>query len=55
MKYLVKVIKKFDYNKVLIPEGTEIIMNERDSQKYSKKIKILKKIIEFPNELSIVK
>lgn len=55
MKYLVKVIKDFDFDKVLIPKNTEMIMNEKDCEKYKSRIKVLKKIIEFPNELSIVK
>lgn len=55
MKYLVKVIKDFDFNQIPIPSGVELIMCESDKIKYEKKIKVLKKIIEFPNELSIVK
>lgn len=55
MKYLVKVIKDFDFRQALIPEGTEIILTEKDYKEYKSKVKVLKKIIEFPNELSIVK
>lgn len=55
MKYLVKVIKKFDFKQILIPEGTELMMTPKDYEYYKSKVKLLKKIIEFPNELSIIK
>ena len=55
MKYLVRVIKDFDFDKILIPKGTELIMSEKDYFLHNHKVKLLKKIIEFPNELSIVK
>lgn len=55
MKYLVKAIKDFDFDKILIPKGTELMMSEKNCEKYKSRIKVLKKIIEFPNELSIVK
>lgn len=54
-KYLVEVIHGFDFRQVTLPKGIEIILSHEDYKQYKSKVKLLKEIIEFPNELSIVK
>ena len=55
MKYLTEATKTFVYKNTPITKGVQMIMCDKDTEKYKTKIKILKKIIEFPNELRIVK